>query len=186
MLQGDLMRHARKMLAAAAVVLLLATVASPVALAGSTSNGWTGGEFYWCDPGSCTYWFSTSDGTTTWTTTAEHSEGQNWYQVAPFQQAEFLTNGVELHADGIYPQANWYSVIKYPDGSVYMSDYVVSGPPCYTVAYPASMLAWVPCSSSGFSMSTSTYPPGSAESHYIITAYGVTGSFGGVYSGSLY
>jgi hypothetical protein len=180
----------KKLLASVALAGLVALAASPIALAyysptGSTSAS-SSGMFSWSEPDASIYWYSTSEGSTSWYTALEHSEGQNYYQIAPFEQDEFLYNGTDLYADGIWPEASWYSVIKWPNGSVYISNYYVSGPACWVPFVSSTTLAWPYCSPSGFSMSTLTYPPGSTESHYLIWASGVSGSFGGVYSGSLW
>jgi hypothetical protein len=143
------------------------------------------GVFHWCDPDVCTYWYSYSSGYTDWTTTQQHSEGQTYYVVAPFQQAELLTDGKDLWADAVYPTVSYWSKITYASGTVLYSSYHVPSGTCYAGAYSSTDLYWSGCSTTGFALSTATYPPGSTESHYVITATAVTGTFGDVYSGSL-
>lgn len=151
---------------------------------GGSTSGNVSGYWSWCDD-ICHYWSSTAVGSSIWHTAMERSEGETWYQIAPFQQSVLLHNGVDAWSEGLSPYAYWFSDIYNSSGTKVISGFRASSGICWSAAYGQYDLFWVGCSTSGFSISTSAYPPGTAKGYFQITDAVASPGFARWYSGSL-
>lgn len=193
-------RFRRRGAVLAAAMTVVATVAfAPIASAatitGSASGSswssitWEEGE---CYNGTCVAagfkWSSTSDGQNYWQTTYQHSEGQTYWTVAPFEQDVDLQNGTQLYGEGVFPIAGTHSNIYNASGQLLYSNYQAGTRGRYwAVIQNPSWIYWAMYSTAGFNIYTSTYPPGTDSAYYIISPNdgNIAGGWSDTYSGSL-
>jgi hypothetical protein len=166
------------------LTILLLSLPSSAAVRTGTMRATVNGFFEFCEPGLCTWWFSSATSVTDWTTTQQHSEGQTYYEIAPVQQQIDLTDGDEARADGFWPQTLWTTTVLDRAGNTVRQVHP-AGQYCWASAWPGNDITWGGCYRTLMSIQTATYPPGTAKSWFDIYDSGSSGVFTTTYSGSL-